>query len=241
MEPVDRRDILTNPRYAGRAIYDGKPTGQHGNWEPLVSDDVFDLVNARLDDPQRKTNRVGTDRRHLGSGLYLCAECEEPVSGWSQGRYRCKERHVNRARGSVDAWVREVVAARLRREDMADLLAPAEADLAPLLAEAERLRKRIAATAADYDADRIDGYRYAAKTQAIKAELKVVESQLAAHRAGPALGDVLNSSDPAQAFLDASLMVQRAVIAALCTVRLHRGTRGSRTFDHDTVKVEPKR
>lgn len=239
--PSTIRDILTNPRYAGRAVYDGKPTGLPGNWEALVSDDVFDVVQARLDDPLRKSNRVGTDRRHLGSGLFRCAECDELVSGWSQGRYRCKERHVNRARGPVDAWVMEVVAARLRREDMADLLAPAEADLAPLLDEAERLRNRLAATAADYDADRIDGYRFASKTQGIKAEMTVVESRLAEHRTGPALGEVLGAPDPAQAFLDATLMGQRAVIDALCTVRLRRGTRGSRTFDSDTVRIEPKR
>lgn len=238
--PSTVRDILTNPRYAGRAVYDGKPTGERGQWEALVTDDVFDAIQNRLSDPLRRTNRVGTDRRHLGSGLFLCAACGEPVSGWSQGRYRCKERHVNRARGPVDAWVREVIAARLRREDMVDLLAPAQADLAPLLNEAERLRNRLAATAADYDADRIDGHRYFTKTQAIKAELKGVESQLAAHRTGPALGDVLGAPDPAQAFLDSTLMAQRAVIAALCTVRLHKGTRGSRTFDYATVTVEPK-
>ena len=106
--PSTVRTILVNPRYAGRAIYQGRPTGERGNWEPLVTGDVFDLVQARLNDPRRVSNREGTDRRHLGSGLFLCAVCDEPVSGWSQGRYRCKDRHVNRARGPVDKWVRTV-------------------------------------------------------------------------------------------------------------------------------------
>lgn len=238
--PSTVRDILTNPRYAGRAVYDGKPTGKRGNWEPLISDDVFDLVQSRLDDPVRKSNRVGTDRRHLGSGLFLCAECDEPVSSWSQGRYRCKERHINRARGPVDKWVRAVVAARLRREDVADLLAPAEADLAPLLAEAERLRKRLAATRADYEEDRIEGDLYQSKRRKIEAEMKIVKSRMAAHTTGSALGDVLSAPDPAQAFLDGTLTAQRGVIAGLCTVKLRKGTRGSRTFDKETVTIKPK-
>lgn len=115
--PSNIRTLLTNPRYAGRAIYQGVPTGQMGDWEPLVSADVFDLIQARLNDPRRVSNREGTDRKHLGSGLYLCAECDEPTSSWSQGRYRCREGHVNRAQGPVDAWVRMVISARLRREE----------------------------------------------------------------------------------------------------------------------------
>jgi site-specific DNA recombinase len=83
--PSTIRTILVNPRYAGRAVYQGRPTGELGNWEPLVSAEVFDLVQARLSDPRRVSNRVGTDCKHLGSGLYLCAVCDEPASSWSQG------------------------------------------------------------------------------------------------------------------------------------------------------------
>lgn len=126
--PSTIRTILVNPRYAGRAIYQGKPTGKLGNWEPIVSDDVFDVVQAKLNDPRRVSNREGTDRKHLGSGLFLCGICEAPVSSWSQNRYVCRERHVNRARVPVDNWVRTVIVARLQREDMADLLAPTESN-----------------------------------------------------------------------------------------------------------------
>ncbi|BBX63029.1 hypothetical protein MSAS_22030 [Mycobacterium saskatchewanense] len=238
--PSTVRSILVNPRYAGRAIYQGRPTGAQGNWEPLVSEDVFDVVQARLNDPRRVSNREGTDRRHLGSGLFLCGVCEEPVGGWSQGRYRCKERHVNRARGPVDAWVREVIAARLRREDMAELLAPTEAQLAPLLAESTRLHNRLTRIEADYDADRIDGHRYASATAHVRAELVAVEREMAAHSTSAALGEILAAPDPAAAFLDAGLMAQRSVIDALSVVRLHKGTRYSRTFDEATVAVTPR-
>jgi hypothetical protein len=238
--PSTVRGILTNPRYAGRAIYQGQTTGGNGDWEPLVSGDVFDLVQSQLSDPRRVSNREGTDRKHLGSGLYLCAVCDQPASGWSQGRYRCKTAHVNRARGPVDEWVRTVVAARLRRPDAAKLLAATAADLAPLLAEQKRLRERLAKHEADYDAGRIDGYRYASATKRVRTELATVKRQMAAHRTGAALGKVLSSPDPAAAFLGAGLMAQRAVVDALCVVRLHKGTRHSRTFDSDTVEITPR-
>lgn len=239
--PSSIRGILVNPRYAGRAIYQGKPTGEQGNWEPLVSSDVFDVVNSRLVDPRRVTNRQGTDRKHLGSGLYLCGVCEEPVSSWSQGRYRCRNgAHVNRAQGPVDEWVRTVVAARLRRADAADLLKPAAADLQPLLAQLDRLRERQAATDADYDADRIDGHRYKSKTSRTQAEMADVQRQLATAGTPGALADALASPDPAAAFLGAGLMAQRAIVDAVCSVRLHAGRKHSRSFDQETVTITPR-
>ena len=147
---------------------------------------------------------------------------------------------MNRARGPVDKWVRHVIAARLRRADMADLLAPAEAELAPLLGEVERLQNRLATIAADYDADRIDGYRYASAAERVRAELRVVERQIASHSTSAALGEVLTAPAPSAAFLNAGVMAQRSIIDALCVVRLHKGTRHSRVFDPDTVKITPK-
>jgi hypothetical protein len=205
-----------------------------------VTDEVFDLVQARLNDPRRISNRQGTDRKHLGSGLFLCGVCDEPTSSWSQGRYRCRAGHVNRARGPIDDYVLRVIAARLDKEDAADLLAPAEAELAPLLAEAKRLRDRLAKIDADYDAGLIDGHRYASATERVRAELGPVERKMAGSGTAAALAEVLNSPDPAEAFLLAGLMAQRAIINALCTVRLHKGTRHSRTFDRSTVDITPR-
>lgn len=79
--PSSVRDILTNPRYAGRVFYNGQVLdGVRGDWEPLVAEEVFDVVAARLADPQRKTQN-GTDRRHLGSGLYMCDVLQRDDSG----------------------------------------------------------------------------------------------------------------------------------------------------------------
>lgn len=236
--PSSVREILTNPRYAGRAIYNGQVVqGVTTSWEALVSPDVFDAVQARLSDPQRITNKVGTDRKHLGSGLYRCDECGDLCSSWSQGRYRCRDKHVNRAQGPVDAYVMEVVAARLARDDVAELLVADDEDVAPLLAQIETLRARIAAIDADYDAGIIDGLRHRAATDRVTAELVIAERQLAGHRGSAALDEVLAAKDRAEAFRSASLMAQRAVIDALCEVRLRKGARGSKVFVPDTVQI----
>ncbi len=278
--PSSVRDILTNPRYAGRSVYNrlavesdarkarrnGEPaealTVTRGTWEALVSEDLFDAVQAILTDPRRATNRVGTDRKHLGSGLFVCDTCSQPVTSFSGGRYRCKTACVNRAHGpvdhdrirriiaepedgqdaplarGVDEFVTAVIAERLSRADARKVLAPRKADTAPLRAEQEALRARLAKVDADYDDDLIDARRWRTKKDKIDAQLAEVDRKLKAMQPGSgALDDVLNSPDPAEAFMAGTLMARRSVIDALCEVRLQRGTRGSKTFDPSTVGV----
>jgi len=72
----------------------------------------------------------------------------------------------------------------------------------------------------------------------VKVELAAVQQKLAEADRGTALGEVLGSPDPAATFLALGVMQQRAAIAALATVKLFPGTRGSRTFDPDTVQID---
>ena len=279
--PSSVQGILGNPRYCGRSIYNrqavetdarkARRNGEaaealaitRGTWEALVSEDVFDAVQAILTDPRRITNRVGTDRKHLGSGLFLCATCGQPVTSFSGGRYRCKTACVNRAHGpvdhdrirriitepedgqdaplarGVDEFVTAVIAERLRRPDARTALAPSKADTAPLRAEQDTLRARLAKVDADYDDDLIDARRWRTKKDKIDAQLVEVERKLKAMQPGSgALADVLAAPDPAEAFMAASLMGRRSVIDTLCEVKLQRGTRGSKTFDPNTVGVD---
>lgn len=238
--PSSVRSILVNPRYAGRAVYQGQETGERGGWEPLVSDDEFTLVLARLRDPRRVSNRHGTDRKYLGAGIYRCT-CGEAMRSFSGQRYRCGNGCYSRSMRDVDALVVGMIEARLARPDLADLLARSTGDVtAPLREEVTRLRARIARIAADYDEEMIDGPRYKTATAKAETELAAVETRLAALTSGNDLADVLHSPDPVAAFRDRSLMGKRAVIDALCTVTLHPAPQGRKTFDPSSVIVEPR-
>ncbi|EGD55177.1 recombinase family protein [Gordonia neofelifaecis] len=235
--PATVTTILKNPRYVGRVVYDGQVLeGVVGQWEPIIDSADFDLVQAKFNDPARKALKVSTARKHLGSGLYRCAECGGPMKLKGGRSYQCLG-HVSRLQAVVDDYVLEVIAERLRQADASELLAPEEADLEPLVAEAERLRSRIAVVDEEYMADLIDARLRRDKVARLQAELTELDGKLASHRTGSALGGVLASPDPAAAFLSSGLMAQRAIIDSLAEVRLHRGVKGRNVFDPESVSV----
>jgi site-specific DNA recombinase len=237
--PTSVRRLLTNQRYAGRAVYHGKPTGKIGQWEPLVHEATFDAVQSRLTDPRRITNRVGTDRRHLGASIYLCGVCGGPLSSYSGVRYRCRAGgHVTRTGASIDALVLAVIRARLARADVVSLLTVPDTDAArALTSQIGGLRARLGKIEADYDADLIDGRRYAVATEKVQAELTKAEKIRARVAGGAGLASVLAAPDPVAAFDGAPLGVKRAVLAALADVILLPAERGRR-FNPETVRVE---
>jgi hypothetical protein len=69
------------------------------------------------------------------------------------------------------------------------------------------------------------------------AELARVDKKLATRKGGATLGSVVAAENPAQAFLDATLMGQRAIIEALVTVRPRRAGKGRLKRDHTGREV----
>lgn len=209
-----------------------------GKWTPLVSEDLWQRVQERLDDPSRVTNRIGTHRRHLGSGLYLCGLCEEPIRGASRG-YRCKHGHINRTGTPIDDFVLKAVADRLRKPDaLRNVPATDSPRLAGLQAEIAEHQGRIARAERDYD----DGLLEAAdlkrnRTRSHEAIVRL-EAEIRALPRGAVHIPVLTVADPAQHFLDADLNTQRHTIEALATVRLFPQPRGRKGFDTSSVEVD---
>lgn len=236
--PSTVRTMLLNPRYAGSAIYCGEVTGRPGSWTPIVPEMTAMLVRARLTDPRRKT-QVGTDRKHLGSGLFLCGVCEQPVRSHSNARYRCPEGgHITRLAGSINTYVLAVLRERLARPDLAGLLTPVDDPKAKLQAiEAGRLTGRLTVIENDYDSGLIDGRRYKVAVDKIKAEMVAVESAQVRTLAGAGATATLTAADPVAAFSAAPLGTQRTVLAALLTVRLLPWQRGHK-FDSASVVID---
>lgn len=234
--------ILRNARYAGRSIYKGQDVGA-ATWPAIISEAQFGAVQARLDDPRRKTRGEDTARKHLGSGVYQCS-CGLRVkssSGMGNGlnRYTCRRTCHYRSGKPIDNYVLAIVRGRLAFPDLRELLAKPvdESRMAELSAERKDLRHRVVATQADYDNDLIDGQRYkvkVAKIEARQAEIRTEELKLLS-QVGP--GSVLAAEDPLTAFDAADLAIQQRVIDSLAVVTLHPAPRGSRTFQPESVTI----
>lgn len=260
--------VLRNPRYCGYSTYTPKmvlkngdrrrswraailrgDTGEpvRGQWDAIVAEGVWWAVQERLDDPKRVTNRSGTDRKHLGSGLYLCGwidpesgeECGQPVRAHSQ-RYRCAG-HIMRSRTQIDAYVIETVRARLARPDLRNLIPSRdEPRMRAIAAEIEQHRGRITRAQADYDEEIIEARDLKRVRAKAEATITLLEAERVTLAAGASTSPVLGAEDLMAAFDNADLATRRAVIDALCEVHLGPHPRGRRPFDPDTVRITPK-
>lgn len=209
-----------------------------GKWTPLVGEDLWQRVQERLDDPSRVTNRVGTHRRHLGSGLYLCGLCEEPIRGASRG-YRCKHGHINRTGTPIDDFVLKTVARRLREPDaLRNVPATDSPRLAGLQAEIDEHRAKITRAERDYDDELLEAADLKRNRTRSNEAIARLEDEIRALPRGAVHIPVLAVVDPAQHFLDADLNTQRHTIEALATVRLFPQPRGRKGFDTGSVDVD---
>ena len=209
-----------------------------GKWTPLVGEDLWQRVQERLDDPSRVTNRVGTHRRHLGSGLYLCGLCEEPIRGASRG-YRCKHGPINRTGTPIDDFVLKTVARRLREPDaLRNVPATDSPRLAGLQAEIDEHRAKISRAERDYDDGLLEAADLKRNRDRSNEAIARLEAAIQALPRGAVHIPVLAVADPAQHFLDADLNTQRHTIEALATVRLWPQPRGGKGFETSSVDVD---
>lgn len=237
--------ILRNPRYAGWSMLDGEivrdSTGApiRGQWEPIVSDGVWLEVQRRLHDPNRRTNRQGTERRHLGSGLFMCGICEARVKSHGP-RYRCAG-HIMRSRAQIDDLVLKYVSHRLAQPDLADLLVQPDDDRVAALVDQQQVeRDKIERARADYKNQLIDGGLYAEIRNEAESEISRLDAERLSLTAGSAASSILTASSPVDAFKDADLAACRATIDLLCEVRLFPAPRGRKALDPETVSITPK-
>lgn len=246
------RAVLLRPRNAGLMEHRGEIVGP-AEWPAVLPEEQWRAVVGILTDPARKTT-PGPARKWLGSGIYRCAECAEPVIGAraADGRqiYRCRRGCVARGLEEVDEYVSAHVVAYLRRPDLADLLAlPGdEVDVSALEQHAVTLRTRLDQLGEMFGRGEIDAQTLTAGSRAITAELESTRQQIADAYAGTALAGVAEAPDPGQAWLRAPLDRKRAVLDLLMTVTLLKAPRGrppgwkpgDTYFRPETVRIEPR-
>ena len=247
--PWDRtavRVLLGNGRYAGVRFYRRQEIGP-GTWPPIVSEETWRAAVTLLDDPARRSGLRSNVRRWLGGGFYTCGRCGSPMFtgylsptiGETVRVYRCRAHsgHLNRVAGPVDAFVSAVVVARLRRDDLAALLAAEAPDTAPLHEEARGLRARLDTLASDLG---IEERMLAQRAAALEARLAEVNDKIAAAGRTSALSSVASAPDPGSAWLALDVASQQAVARELCTVTLLPAPTGRKPFDPTTVHITPK-
>lgn len=239
--------VLSRWRNAGMLEHRGELVGA-GNWPSIVTVDDVRAVRARL---QENSDSFGVGNRasSLLSGIARCM-CGEPARVFTPGRggpghkraYRCSVAHgpghVARMADPIDKMIRDLMTERLGRGDASNLLpATPGVDVGALRAAVKRDTEKLeelASMLADGDLDRAS-YRLAKdKVTARKSE---AEAQLAAATRRSPLAPIVTAADPAQAWLDADLDVQRGAVRELLSITVLRGRVGRVPFDPTTVEV----
>ncbi len=235
------RSMLLNPRNAGLRAHNGTVVAQ-GTWEPIVDEATWRATVELVADPARSRPQGAV--RWLGGGLYRCwcgARCRVNYSHHGQRVYQCQaSAHLSRSAAPIDELVEAVVAARLRRPDLADLLAAEAPDVGPLRSEAATLRRRLDQIGADYADGLLTGRQVQVATERVAGKLEEVEQALADAGRGTRLGALVDAPDAGQAWLDAGLDVRRTILDGLVAVTILRGTPGRAPFDPESVAFKWK-
>lgn len=243
------KEILIRDRNAGLVVLrDEVQEGRVGEWDALIDIDTHQAVKAKLTDPARATNSGGRERRHLGSGEYLCGKCDngstsvQVVGGDRSHRYRCQaSTHLGRQQNFVDTLVKGAMVELLTDGALGRMLSSnvPSIDMAKLRKEKRTIQEQLN-NMAGYkvlgqvseeqflSASKVGNARIAEINEEIKGGVMAASSDLAA---------IANAQDPAEAWLAAPLMVQQAIMRELITVTI---LPSNKKLDPNSVRIERK-
>lgn len=238
------RKVLLNPRNTGAVTYRGAVIAREGRSPAIVDEATFLAASAVLKDPSRRS--AATSGRRLLSGLGVCGVCGATVhAGGSneagKANYRCSASmgHVARRAEPVEAFVSEVVVARLSRADAGDLLlrADSENDTTALQAEAHGVRERMNKLSAGWAVGTLTDEQVTTASKTLQERLAVLEAEMADAGRVDVLGPLVGAEDVRAAWDAAGVARQRAIVQELMQVTIHPPGRGARTFDPESVSI----
>lgn len=240
------RCILTNERNAGFRLLKGERFDAAG--PAIVPEATYLAVTAILNNPARKTNHRGMARRWLGAGLFVCDRCSaEPVTqpvrtsydGIASGSYRvyvCKTCSRSWKAEPIDDFVTGLIAARLSKPDVANLLKQPERgpDVSTLSAEAVAIRKRLEQMAEDFADGLFTREQLRAATERGRARLDEIDREMSRTGESSVLASLVLAPDPAQLWLglgEQDTDRRQAILRTLAQIRLGSPIRGRATWD----------
>jgi site-specific DNA recombinase len=264
--PTEASRVLRRARNAGLAEHDARDgrgpqvTGP-ACWPAIVAEAEWSACKAILENPARRTS-PGWDRRHLGSGVYLCGVCEMPLvhtqTGGKgrpmRGVYRDRPRdggggHVARDAVSLDAYVEELVLAWLRKHGREALIPPSrEREAVALRAEAAGIRASLQTLPVRIGRGECDEEQGWLASREYHARLRDVQARVDEITASNGL-ELARAADPVAAWPLAGVYAQQGLVNALMTVHVDPGQRGNRAgakrgesyFDPAYVRIKWKR
>lgn len=170
------RRVLLRPRNAGINVRHGQEAGA-GQWPAIIDESTLRALQASL----AGARRAGPDYRWLGSSLFQCGTCHEPLKSHSgDGRivYRCQG-HVSRSAEPVDAWIGDLICARLATAERPVRTAPQlPSAAARLRGQIEVLRGRLDELARLHQRGEIDTGQLVAGTAQSKRDIAALEVQI---------------------------------------------------------------
>jgi site-specific DNA recombinase len=235
--PVIRK-IIMNPRIAGLRIVNSIEYKAPN--PPIVPEPTWRAVRTLLEDPGRVTNHTGTARKHVGVGLFWCLRCTQTVNANYDRRgnllYRCLRCFRSWRAEPINAWIDDLVEARLEAEDARERLLPKPAkgvDVQALRTERDAIGLNLGELAADFALAR--GATKAALKVGLdsgQARLDEIEAELAAAGRVDAVTALLAADDPVAAYRDIQDLARRqAVLRSILIVRLGAPIRGRAPWD----------
>lgn len=244
--------VLKKPRHAGLRAYNGEIVAR-GTWKPIVDEETWHALQAFLRDPGRRLG-PGPRPRWLLSGIAMCGypgcrhTMKAGVSSAASNRtasnrpvYRCRTGgHLSRSSIALDAFVSQLVVARLSRPDATQLLLEEkDIDLTALHAEARELRVRQEALALQAAEGGITPRQMATINQKIGAKLSEIETQIASASQGSVFVGVIGAHDVQTRWDSLTLDRRRAIVDTLLTITvLPLGKGAGQLFDPEGVLVE---
>ena len=241
------RDLLLRPRNAGLSAHGlpGRKTRRSfltaerheveivgkALWPAIVPEDQWRALVGTLTDPGRRS-QDGNDTRWLGSGLYVCGICGGKLRPAPYGAtktrpgdkrylYRCVESaHLTIDTGRTDPFVLEYVAGLLRDPRIVRALHPTAAHLTDDRKKRSALAARLARFDSDYSEGAIPAALWASSTAKVKVEMAEVDARLTKALRRSTSSSIAGAADPALEFVDASIDIQRAIVATLVRVTI---------------------
>ena len=251
--PRDFRKVITRPRNAGLVTHEGKIIGT-GKWPAIIDVESHHALVAMLSDPSRRLS-MSTERKHLGSGLYICGKCGKKMLTATQiGRtdrnrrktYKCSGgAHLGRVAEPLDEYITELVIARLSRPDAALALGGPVVDAAALQTQRVGVQARLDELAALFADGAIDGSQLRRGSEVLRDQLAELDAQLAEARAASTLANLVLAEDDIRNVWDGlSVDVKAKVVDVLMTVTILPSGRGRQQgggyFNPEYIQIDWK-